>query len=123
MFTLTFNQISIPISLAPGTYSLLLQLNCTFVGYGNAVNTRSYTIPVNIQVMEQSSPNLRLVKVSWRNYERAYPGSRAIILDLTLQNFGEYTVSDTLIIVSLPKGFTDTYGKNMVNSSSQTAFV
>ncbi|MEM4139910.1 MAG: hypothetical protein QXG36_02290 [Nitrososphaeria archaeon] len=122
VFTLIFNQISIPISLAPGTYSLLLQLNCTFVGYGNAVNTRSYTIPVNIQVMEQSSPNLRLVKVSWRNYERAYPGSRAIVLDLTFQNFGEYTVSDTLIIVSLPKGFTDTYGKNMVNSSSQTAF-
>ncbi|MEM0052729.1 MAG: hypothetical protein QXL89_00830 [Nitrososphaeria archaeon] len=122
VFTLTFNQISIPISLAPGTYSLLLQLNCTFVGYGNAVNTQSYTIPVDVQVMEQSSPNLRLVKVSWRNYERAYPGSRAIVLDLTLQNFGEYTVSDTLIIVSLPKGFTDTYGKNMVNSTSPTTF-
>ncbi len=122
VFTITFNQISIPISVLPGTYTLSLKLNCTFVGYGNAVNVQSYTLPVDIRVMEQSSPNLRLVKVGWRNYEKGYPGSRAIVLDFTVQNFGEYTLSDTLIVVKLPKGFTDIYGKNIVNSTSQAAF-
>ncbi|MCX8188446.1 MAG: hypothetical protein N3F64_01930, partial [Nitrososphaeria archaeon] len=122
IFTLVFDQISIPVNIGPGTYSLPLDFNCTFIGYGNAVNVQSYTIQVDIEIMAQSSPNLRLVKISWRNYERAYPGSRAIILDLIVQNFGEYTISDTLIIVSLPKGFIDTYGKSIINSTSQANF-
>lgn len=121
-FTLTFNQISIPITTSPDVYNLLLQLNCTFVGYGNAAIVQSYTVIVNVNVVAQPSPNLRLVKINWRNYEKGYSGSRAIILDVTVQNLGEYTVSDSLIITRLPKGFTDTYGKNFINSTSPTSF-
>ena len=118
VFTLAFTQVSIPVSTAPGTYILNLELNCTFIGYGNAVNMTSYTIQVPVDVFSPSSPNLRLVRVAWRNYEKAYPGARAIILEATIQNFGEYTVSESLIKLYLPRGFTDTFGKNIVNSTS-----
>jgi len=118
VFTLAFTQVSIPVSTAPGTYILNLELNCTFIGYGNAVNVASYTIQVPVDVFSPSSPNLRLVRVAWRNYEKAYPGARAIILEATIQNFGEYTVSESLIKLYLPRGFTDTFGKNIVNSTS-----
>ncbi|MGC8911474.1 MAG: hypothetical protein ACP5K8_05320 [Nitrososphaeria archaeon] len=121
LFTLTFNQVSIPVTTGPGTYVLNLELNCTFQGYGNAVSLQSYTVQVAVDVVAPSSPNLRLVKVSWRNYEKAYPGARAIFLDATVQNFGEYTISESLIRLYLPKGFTDTFGKNIVNTTSSAS--
>ena len=118
LFTLTFSQISIPITTVPGTYVLNLELNCTFRGYGNAVSLQSYTVQVAVDVVTPSSPNLRLVKVSWRNYEKVYPGARAIFLDATVQNFGEYVISESYIRLYLPKGFTDTFGRNIINTTS-----
>jgi len=121
VFTLAFSQVSIPASTPPGTYVLDLELNCTFIGYGNAVNVQSSTVQVPVEVFSPPSPNLRLVRVAWRNYEKAYPGARAIVLDATVQNLGECTVSESLVKLYLPRGFTDVFGRNVVNSTSSAS--
>ncbi|MGQ9781913.1 MAG: hypothetical protein ACUVQ8_06670 [Nitrososphaeria archaeon] len=120
-FTISFAQVSVPVTTAPGTYIRDLHLNCSFVGYGNAVNRSSNTLNVPIEVSETSSPNLQIVRIGWNNFERNYPGAKAITLDVEVQNLGEFTLSDTLVYVKLPNGFKDPYGKNMINATSSTS--
>lgn len=120
-FTLAFPQISVPATTGPGTYLRELQLNCTFLGYGNAVNATSYTVLVALTVSQHLSPSLQVVKIHWSNFDKNYPGAKKVMLDVEVQNLGEYTITDTLVSVSLPNGFIDAYGRNAINATSSTS--
>jgi hypothetical protein len=117
-FTLSFNQLSVPVTTEPGVYEKDLHLNCTFIGYGNAANRSSNILSLQLEVSKTSSPHLQIVRIGWNNFERNYPGARAIVLDVEVQNLGEFTLSDTLVYVKLPNGFKDPYGKNFINATS-----
>ncbi len=117
-FTLVFTGISIPVTTGSGSYSTSLQLNCTFNGYGNAVDVSTYTIPVTVSVSGMPSPGLKLVSVSWQDFDKTYPGARKVWLTVEVQNLGDYVVSDILSVLRLPNGFTDPYGNPVVNATS-----
>ncbi len=121
-FSLSFNGISIPVSTTSGDYNVDLQLNCTFIGYGNAVNTSSYLLYVTVNVSEMPSPGLQIVRIEWQNSDKIYPGARHVLFLMELQNLGDYTITDTLAVVSLPTGFLDSYGNSVINATSSATF-
>ncbi|MEM3045456.1 MAG: hypothetical protein QW057_00020 [Candidatus Bathyarchaeia archaeon] len=116
-FTLTFTGISVPFSTGPGRYTVQLQLNTTFTGYGNAVATSSYTIPVTVTVSGMPTAGLQVVRVSWQNFDKTYTGARKVSLNVEFQNLGDSTLNDVLATVRLPSGFTDPYGNPVINQT------
>ncbi|MEM3404282.1 MAG: hypothetical protein QXJ17_07095 [Nitrososphaeria archaeon] len=120
-FTLMFSPISIPATTDQGTYVRELQLNCTFLGYGNVVSTTSYTVLATLIISPHPSPNLQIVSIHWSNFDKNYPGAKKVMLDVEVQNLGEFTITDTLVSVNLPNGFMDSYGKSTINATSSTS--
>ena len=118
MFTLTFSRISIDPEAAVGTYSATISLNCTFIGYGDAISISSYIVPITVKVDPLMEVALEIVKVEWQNLDRVYSGARGIYLDVTIQNLDEFTIRDIIANGSLPNGF---FGPNMKSEVQATS--
>ena len=113
---LTFTGIGTPLSTSPGNYLVSVVANVTAVTE-DGVDYSAYTEIELVLPIEQPKPvNLSLVSASWsRNI--AYGESRALNLEVTMQNLDQVTINELVAELRLPEGYTWRNGSQVVVST------
>ena len=107
--------------IKPGRY--IANLTFKYVinpGNGEAIDTTSFTIPIYIDNPDLYDTVLELIKVKWGSGaapQVVYPGSKHVVLQVTMINHGIYTAQGLVVELETPEVFEIIIGKDTCSAS------